>query len=62
MLDSPPAEANDFGKQFAYIRGVMTIPPDDVTDMQTITIAISWESPVKVNSVMNRAVRIHLSV
>ena len=31
-------------------RGVLTIPPDDVTDMQTITIAISWESPVMVNS------------
>ena len=29
---------------------MLTIPPGDVTVMQTITIAISWESPVMVNS------------
>ena len=38
------------GIHYICKRGVLTIPPDDVTDMQTITIAISWESPVMVNS------------
>ena len=28
---------------------MLTIPPGDVTVMQTITIAIYWESPVMVN-------------
>ena len=38
------------GIHYICRKGMLTIPPNDVTDMQTITIAISWESPVMVNS------------